>query len=214
MSASAESSESSDTACRKSRNAEENNVRRAEGEGRLQQGPNIYQIKFEPDLPEDVLIAADVDGMEQRICGEDIYPYWEYIYENEGGFVETDGRYILCVLHTAGMQGGVVMFWDTAEEELVHVSDGAYCVAAVLYEGEVYTLQLVEHFMTEPHFAVSKVPFGTMDCFAETDPVEWDIPVDMETFSGQTDDIKLYVSGERIAAFIDGCLFVREECGG
>ena len=157
----------------------------------MQQGPNIYQIKFEPDLPEDVLIAADVDGMEQRICGEDIYPYWEYIYENEGGFVETDGRYILCVLHTAGMQGGVVMFWDTAEEELVHVSDGAYCVAAVLYEGEVYTLQLVEHFMTEPHFAVSKVPFGTMDCFAETDPVEWDIPVDMETFSGQTDDIKL-----------------------
>ena len=101
----------------------------------MQQGPNIYQIKFEPDLPEDVLIAADVDGMEQRICGEDIYPYWEYIYENEGGFVETDGRYILCVLHTAGMQGGVVMFWDTAEEELVHVSDGAYCVAAVLYEG-------------------------------------------------------------------------------
>ncbi len=90
----------------------------------MQQGPNIYQIKFEPDLPEDVLIAADVDGMEQRICGEDIYPYWEYIYENEGGFVETDGRYILCVLHTAGMQGGVVMFWDTAEEELVHVSDG------------------------------------------------------------------------------------------
>ena len=82
----------------------------------MQQGPNIYQIKFEPDLPEDVLIAADVDGMEQRICGEDIYPYWEYIYENEGGFVETDGRYILCVLHTAGMQGGVVMFWDTAEE--------------------------------------------------------------------------------------------------
>lgn len=77
----------------------------------MQQGPNIYQIKFEPDLPEDVLIAADVDGMEQRICGEDIYPYWEYIYENEGGFVETDGRYILCVLHTAGMQGGVVMFW-------------------------------------------------------------------------------------------------------
>ena len=64
----------------------------------MQQGPNIYQIKFEPDLPEDVLIAADVDGMEQRICGEDIYPYWEYIYENEGGFVETDGRYILCVL--------------------------------------------------------------------------------------------------------------------
>ena len=102
----------------------------------MQQGPNIYQIKFEPDLPEDVLIAADVDGMEQRICGEDIYPYWEYIYENEGGFVETDGRYILCVLHTAGMQGGVVMFWDTAEEELVHVSDGAYCVAAVLYEGD------------------------------------------------------------------------------
>ena len=118
------------------------------------------------------------------------------------------------MLHTAGMQGGVVMFWDTAEEELVHVSDGAYCVAAVLYEGEVYSLQLVEHFMTEPHFAVSKVPFGTMDCFAETDPVEWDIPVDMETFSGQTDDIKLYVSGERIAAFIDGCLFIREECGG
>ena len=176
--------------------------------------PDIYQIKFEPDLPDDVLIAADVGGEEQRICGEDIYPYWEYIYENEGGFVETDGRYILCVLHTAGMQGGVVMFWDTAEEELVHVSDGAYCVAAVLYEGEVYALQLVEHFMTEPHFAVSKVPFGTMDCFAETDPVEWDIPVDMETFSGQTDDIKLYVSGERIAAFIDGCLFVREECGG
>ena len=33
----------------------------------MQQGPNIYQIKFEPDLPEDVLIAADVDGMEQRI---------------------------------------------------------------------------------------------------------------------------------------------------
>ena len=30
----------------------------------------------------------------------------------------------------------------------------------------------------------------------------------------QTDDIKLYVSRERIAAFIDGCLFVREECGG
>ena len=44
--------------------------------------------------------------------------------------------------------------------------------------------------------------------------MEWDIPVDMETFSGQTDDIKLYVSAERIAAFIDGCLFVREECGG
>ena len=83
----------------------------------MQQGPDIYQIKFEPDLPEDVLIAADVDGMEQRICGEDIYPYWEYIYENEGGFVETDGRYILCVLHTAGMQGGVVMFWDTAGYE-------------------------------------------------------------------------------------------------
>ena len=54
--------------------------------------PDIYQIKFEPDLPDDVLIAADVGGEEQRICGEDIYPYWEYIYENEGGFVETDGH--------------------------------------------------------------------------------------------------------------------------
>ena len=34
--------------------------------------PDIYQIKFEPDLPEDVLFAADVGGEEQRICGEDI----------------------------------------------------------------------------------------------------------------------------------------------
>lgn len=171
--------------------------------------PDIYQIKFEPDLPDDVLIAADVGGEEQRICGEDIYPYWEYIYENEGGFVETDGRYILCVLHTAGMQGGVVLYWDTVEEELVHVSDGAYCVAAVCYEGDVYTLQLIEHFMTEPHFAVSRVPFGVMDCFAETEPVEWDIPVDMDTFSGEVDDIKLHVSDDGVAALIDGCLFVR-----
>lgn len=66
----------------------------------MQQGPNIYQIKFEPDLPEDVLIAADVDGMEQRICGEDIYPYWEYIYENEGGFVRDRRGAISCACCT------------------------------------------------------------------------------------------------------------------
>lgn len=79
----------------------------------------------------------------------------------------------------------------------------------VCYKGDVYTLQLIEHFMTEPHFAVSRVPFGVMDCFAETEPVEWDIPVDMDTFSGEVDDIKLHVSDDGVAALIDGCLFVR-----
>ena len=48
-----------------------------------------------------------------------------------------------------------------------------------------------------------------MDCFAETEPVEWDIPVDMDTFSGEVDDIKLHVSDDGVAALIDGCLFVR-----
>ena len=41
-----------------------------------------------------------------------------------------------------------------------------------------------------------------------------DLPVDVDTFSGEVDDIKLHVSDDGVAALIDGCLFIREECGG
>ena len=174
----------------------------------MNEGPNIYQIDLDPIMPNDILITADVDGMDQYIRGEDIRPYWNYIDDNEGGFAEADGKYIVCVMHVASMQGGVVLYWDTDEEKLVHASDGSYCVAVARYQDNVYTLQLVENYMFKARFALSKVPFGTMDCFGETMQIEWEIPVDMNSIT-RYDRIKLHVSEDGFAAIINGRLFYR-----
>ena len=70
--------------------------------------------------------------------------------------LETEALYPVRAAHGRDAGAAWCSTGDTVEEELVHVSDGAYCVAAVVATRATSTPSSSSStFMTEPHFAVN-----------------------------------------------------------
>lgn len=98
--------------------------------------------------------------------------YWDYADEDDiegGNMIPLNDGNILIFFTTASDQGGVVFIWDTEKDEIVHVSEGAYTIAASIYKGEVFTLRYIHYWGITPYLAWSKAPAKTMDAWSETE---------------------------------------------
>ena len=126
-------------------------------------------ITFKMPCKGDTLGTYSVDGKEHSIPFAPIAKYWEYANEEDVEWAKMtllDDGNLLIALTTASGQGGVVAIWDTGKDHLIHVSEGAYAVAANVYDGAVYTLCFVEHWGVKAYFIVTKVPLGRMDALS------------------------------------------------
>ena len=103
---------------------------------------------------------------------------------------------------TASGQGGVVCVWDCAQNKLVHISGGAYCVSATLADGKLYMLRDISNFCTPYHLRVFACPFGTMDANVEGAALFADQPTKIDNYSETVPLAKLRVAKGRIVVVI------------
>ena len=79
---------------------------------------------------EDILATYELNGKESKFPLEAIRKYWDYANEAdlEGAKLYTDDNNVVALLTTASDQGGVVVIWDAASEEITHISDASLTV--------------------------------------------------------------------------------------
>lgn len=164
----------------------------------------IKNIKFITN--EDALIEVELENSKVNINFSDILPYWPYATEEdfEGGFAKVIGDKILFSISTASMQGGIIATWDANSQKIEHISEGAYCVTANIYNGKVYRLLCVSNFVTKEHFELWETPIGTMDANEEGKQINLDFENVSNKFDGSYPSIGLEVSDNSYVINLNG----------
>ena len=164
----------------------------------------IKSIKF--IAKEDALIEVGLESGGVTINFSDIQPYWSYATEEdfEGGFAKIIGDKILFSLSTASMQGGIVAIWNANSQKIEHVSEGAYCVAADVYNGEIYRLLAVSNFVTKEHFELRETPIGIMNANEEGTEIQLDTQALCDKFDGSYSSVGLEVSADSYVINLNG----------
>lgn len=154
----------------------------------------IKKIKF--IATENNLIEVDLENQKVNIKFSDILPYWSYATESdfEGGFAKIFDDKILFSIVTASSQGGIIAIWNSKTQKIEHISDGAYCVAADLYDGKVYRLLSVSNFVTKEHFELWETPFGILDSNEEGNQIKTDLSSIDDKYDGSYSSVALKVS--------------------
>ncbi|MBR1597392.1 MAG: hypothetical protein IJ661_00600 [Lachnospiraceae bacterium] len=149
-------------------------------------------------LKEDVLATYELDGKESKLPLEAIRKYWDYANEAdlEGAKLYTDDNNVVALLATASDQGGVVVIWDAASEEITHISDASYTVAVDIYEGKVFTLSFIQSFGTPLTAKMFIEPVGTMDAFKEADEDRNFEFEELSDYDGDASDVSLTVDAD------------------
>ena len=162
--------------------------------------------KIELVAKNDVLIEVVSNDFKKVIRFSDIQPYWSYATEEdfEGGFAKIIGDKILFSLSTASMQGGIVAIWNANSQKIEHISEGAYCVTANIYNGKVYRLLCVSNFVTKEHFELWETPIGTMDANEEGKQINLDFENVSNKFDGSYPSIGLEVSDNSYVINLNG----------
>ena len=164
----------------------------------------IKSIKF--IAKEDALIKVGLESGKVTINFSDIQPYWSYATEEdfEGGFAKIIGDKILFSLSTASLQGGIVAIWNANSQKIVHVSEGAYCVAADVYNGKIYRLLAVSNFVTKEHFELWETPIGIIDANEEGTEIQLDTQAICDKFDGSYSSVDLEVSADSYVINLNG----------
>ena len=63
----------------------------------------------------------------------------------------------------ASDQAGLVIVYDAEQDKVIHVSDGAYCIAAFIFDEYLYHLCAVHNYSCPNHWQMYAVKTGTMD---------------------------------------------------
>ena len=162
--------------------------------------------KIELVAKNDVLIEVVSNDFKKVIRFSDIQPYWSYATEEdfEGGFAKIIGDKILFSLSTASMQGGIVAIWNANSQKIEHISEGAYCVTANIYNGKVYRLLCVSNFVTKEHFELWETPIGIMDANEEGTEIQIDTQTLCDKFDGSYSSVDLEVSADSYVINLNG----------
>ena len=179
---------------------------------------HVMRIKhFEYVANQRTLIKASTDEWHVCIKYADIRPYWAEarpsLLENGRAFIE--GNYLIFTMLIANGQGGVVCVWDCANNILMHVSEGSYCVAATVANGKLYTLRDISNYCMPYHLRLYSCPFGTMDAYSEDAVLYADTPVKIENYIETVPTAKLQVTDGRITVKLGAqeVLFTADESG-
>lgn len=153
----------------------------------------------------DVLIEVDLENKKADIKFSDVAPYWSYANEEdfEGGFAKVFEDKVLFSVVTASGQGGIIAVWDGQTQKIVHVSEGAYCVAADVYDGKIYRLLCVSNFVTKSHFELWETAIGSFDANEEGTRVDTEISSVDDKYNGVYSSIELKVTNNSFVIKID-----------
>lgn len=145
----------------------------------------------------------------------DIRPYWPEARPSllEGGRSFVTGNYLIFTMITASGQDGVICVWDCASNRLVHISDGAYCIAAAIDNGTLYSLRDISNYCMPYHLRVYSCPFGTMDSSNEGTVLYAESPIKIENYVETVPSAELRVANGRITVVVGGeeILFAADE---
>ena len=121
------------------------------------------KIEIRPE--KGVVLRISMPGAVQNIKFADISKYWDFGDEENIGHIScmTRGSLVIMLMLASDRESGVIAGWDIAKEELVHLSEGSYCVSMKLFGKYLYTLCRVENFVVPSHFQVYAVPVGSFD---------------------------------------------------
>lgn len=159
----------------------------------------------------DVFISYSKDNEEIIIPFSIINPYWDLATEDdfEGGFARViDNKLIIATLLAATGQSGAIIVWNTETESLEHISDGTYCEAVEVYDGNIYSLSIISHSFSEPKAYIEKVPYGTMDTSVEPEILS-EVPIEkFDDYDGNTEEIEMNVNGDEIEILVKGNVVV------
>ena len=164
----------------------------------------IKNVKYVAD--QQSLLRVETENTSIQIRYSDIQPYFADAEASsfESGRCFIMGDNLIFTFITSDGQGGVVCVWDCIQNKLVHISDGAYCVAATLDIGKLYTLHDITNFVTPYHLRVFVCPFGTMNANTEGTALYADQPVKVENYIEVVQSAKLLVTKGRIEVLVGG----------
>ena len=162
----------------------------------------IKKVKYIAD--QKTLLWVETENASIQIRYSDIQPYFADAHSSsfESGRCFVSGDYLIFTFIIADGQGGAVCVWDCRQNKLVHISDGAYCVAAALDNGKLYTLHDISNFVTPYHLRVFVCPFGTMNANTEGTALYADQPIMVENYTEAVQCARLRVVNGRIEVLV------------
>ena len=154
----------------------------------------------------DDFIEYKTDKGDGKILFSAIKPYWDHADgdEFERGFADViDDNHILAVILVASEQGGILVVWNAETQTIEHVSQAAFCQAATVYDGDVYTLSYVHQWGVTPFVIIEKCKYGIMDASAECETViKTSADYFLDNYRGNFDDLNLEMDDKGIRVFL------------
>lgn len=159
-------------------------------------------MKWEPGGSEEIIVRLD-DGREKCLPMSLFTPYWlnANSAEVENIWVDITQLYIMGIIRVASGQGGIIFVWDTVEERIVHLTEGAFAVRAAVHQGKVYTIRYVWHWGVAAYLMAEVVDFGGIDSRLEGTTIPLDFPLSDEVEPQEDPSLGLDVNGNEIYAF-------------
>ena len=151
-------------------------------------------------LSNDVLLEGDINSRHIVIHFSDIKPFWEYATEEdyEDGKAVLFGEKLLFTMRTASGQGGIVAVWNTETNQIEHLSEASYCVAAAVKDEVVYILRCISNFVTPAKLMLTAVDYGVIDAFDEGKEINCTLPKPDDTLCFEPEKTELVISAGNI----------------
>ena len=157
-------------------------------------------INDNPDYP----VSAETSNGTFHLSIDKLSEYFpslrEYPYEHLNVKTEDDSL-VVGVITVASGQGGLIFVWDPFRDELIHASEGAFALTAVIKGDQVVSLHDVQYWGMPEHFELKYNTFGIMDTNIEPKAYPNPIPTFSSRYDGNPDNMDLLLT--------DGCLFMR-----
>lgn len=150
-----------------------------------------------------VLMTFDFDGEQKQIHFSDLERFWGDATEDyfEGGQAWIQDNLIVFTFLIASDQAGLVVIYDAEHDEIIHVSDGAYCIAAVIFDEYLYCLCAIHNYSVPYHWQMYAVKTGTIDPNCCGDRLYTQYPCRL--YDSRIDDVKLKINDTGIRIMVN-----------
>lgn len=97
-----------------------------------------------------------------------------------------------------------MFIWNPATDELLHVSEGAYTIAATADDNYVYALSENTGWGSEGNVMITRALRGTMDAYTEMVPFPCPSPILIDEYEGNFANIDITIEDGILIATIKG----------
>lgn len=112
--------------------------------------------------------------------------------------VRVEDDFVVGVVSVAQGQGGLIFVWDPVRDELIHISEGAYALTAVIKDNQIISLHDVSSWGVPEHLELKYITFGIKDTTIESKSYPQPIPAFSSEYDGNPDNIDLILKESRI----------------